>query len=67
MTTITIKTVKRTSGYQARCEMPWGQPMRVTGCDTRETAEAQARTAIKRVMDTRTPGMDSIAIEVVRG
>ena len=67
MTTITVKTVKRASGYQARYELPSGQPVRCTGHATREDAVAAARAHIKRVMDTRVPGMDSINIEVVRG
>lgn len=64
---ITIKTVKRVSGYQARYEMPWGAKVRCTGHATRDEAIEAAKAGIKRTMDTRVPGMSSIQIEVARG
>lgn len=67
MTTITIKTVKRASGYQARYELPGSAPVRCVGHATRDEAIEAAKAGIKRTMDTRVPGMDSITIEVVRG
>ena len=73
MTTITIKTVKRASGYQARYELPGSaQPLRnfgvrCVGHATREEAIEAAKARIKRTMDTRVPGMSSIQIEVARG
>lgn len=67
MTTITIKTVKRASGYQARYELPGAAPVRCAGYATRDEAIDAAKAGIKRTMDTRVPGMDSIKIEVVRG
>ena len=67
MTTITIKTVKRASGYQARYEMTGCAPVRCTGYASPDEAVEAAKAAIKRVMDTRVPGMDSITIDVVSG
>ena len=64
MTTITIKTVKRSSGYQARYELPSCVPVRCTGYATREAAIEAAEAGIKRNMDTRVPGMDSILMVV---
>ena len=66
-TMIKIKTVKRASGYQARYELPSGQPVRHTGYATREDAVTAARANIMRVMDTKVPGMSAVSIEVARG
>ena len=67
MGTITIKAVKRASGYQARYELAGSAPVRYTGYATREEAIEAAQANIKRTMDTRVPGMSSIEIEVARG
>ena len=67
MTTITIKTVKRASGYQARYELAGAAPVRCVGHATREEAIEAAKAGIKRTMDGRVPGMSSVQIEVARG
>ena len=57
MKTITIKTVKRASGYQARYELAGAAPVRCVGHATREAAIEAAKDGIKRTMDTRVPGL----------
>jgi hypothetical protein len=64
MKTITIKTVKRASGYQARYELPGTAPVRCVGHETREAAVMAAQAGIKRTMDIRVPGMSSIIVKV---
>jgi len=67
MTTITIRTVKRASGYQARYELQGCAPVRCVGHATRQEAIEAAKAGIKRTMDTRVPGIDSVQINVVNG
>ena len=53
MDKITIKTVKRASGYQARVEMPWGQRIRYTGHVTKADAIATANRDVAARMSVR--------------
>jgi hypothetical protein len=49
----TIKLVKRSGGWSARIEMPWGERVRLSGYKTRDAADLAAAGEVNRRMAVR--------------